>query len=178
MSDNNDAATFSWGSNTDANGSTIGANSTEVYLPPSATDADIALVVQRCKQLQQLHLNGCDQVVRNSLQDVRHSRRTGLNSSLCLAATGRHDAGWCSIFQQPNAVPSKTMQSSAATNMIMFNGSNTSNSGSGIPAVNVGVKGTPAAAATADAVGKQQPKKQPTGLAALFSCFADSSSKE
>ncbi len=60
MSD--DGATFSWGTDEDYDGKTIDANATELHLPISATDADIALLAQRCKQLQALNLQGCDKI--------------------------------------------------------------------------------------------------------------------
>ncbi len=109
MSDDNGAATFSWGSDTDANGSTIGANSTEVYLPPSATDGDIALVVQRCKQLQQLHLNGCDQCSNQHdhagpMQQPGAMQQAAASNRLHAAERRETIPSW------HQAVPSRTMQ--------------------------------------------------------------------
>jgi hypothetical protein len=61
---------FSWGSNKDHNGRVIDANATEVSLPESATDADVAQVAQLCKQLQDLYLGGCQQITDAGLQHI------------------------------------------------------------------------------------------------------------
>jgi hypothetical protein len=52
MSDN--GANYSWGSNKDRIGRIIDANSTELTLPTSATDADVERVAQLCKKLEAL----------------------------------------------------------------------------------------------------------------------------
>jgi hypothetical protein len=64
------SATFSWGSNEDLCGRFIDANATELVLPRSATDADIALLAQLCKQLRALNLYGCDQITDAGLQSI------------------------------------------------------------------------------------------------------------
>ncbi len=56
------AASFSWGSDKDRSERTIDANSSELWMPESATDADIALLAQICPQLWKLSLYGCAQI--------------------------------------------------------------------------------------------------------------------
>jgi chemotaxis protein histidine kinase CheA len=68
MSDN--GASFSWGVNKDFYGTVIDADATGLSLPVSATDVDIALLAQRCKQLQKLDLGGCDKITDAGLQHL------------------------------------------------------------------------------------------------------------
>jgi hypothetical protein len=61
------SATFSWGSNEGVGGTVINANATNVNLPTTATDADLALIAHICKQLQSLDLESCDKITDNGL---------------------------------------------------------------------------------------------------------------
>jgi hypothetical protein len=54
----------------DYDGKPIEASATRVRLPSSATDADIALLAQHCKQLQELDLTYCDKITGTGLQTL------------------------------------------------------------------------------------------------------------
>jgi F-box/leucine-rich repeat protein 14 len=78
------SATFSWGSNKDYSGTVIDASATELSLPISATDADIAKLAQLCKQLQTLHLDGCDKITDAGLRSLASLQQLQeLNLSQC-----------------------------------------------------------------------------------------------
>ncbi len=86
------SATFSWGRNTDYRGRVIDANATELELPHSATDADIEVIAQLCKQLQKLDLSHCEKMTHAGLQHVaRLSQLLTLN--LCEYSKSATDAG-------------------------------------------------------------------------------------
>ncbi len=65
-----ESATCSWGSDKDRYGRVIGANATVLELPCDATDADIALIAQLCKQLQWLDLSGCNNITDAGLLQI------------------------------------------------------------------------------------------------------------
>ncbi len=62
---------FSWGSDKDHCGKIIDENATDVWLPHSANDADIALVAQRCKQVRSLNFSQCVKITDTGLQHLR-----------------------------------------------------------------------------------------------------------
>jgi len=59
---------YSWGSLADRNGLLIKPDSSEVSLPSTAIDTDVALVSHECKQLRELDLLGCSRITDIALR--------------------------------------------------------------------------------------------------------------
>jgi hypothetical protein len=106
--------TFSWGSDKDLADTVINANATELLLPRSATDADLALLAQRCKKLRTLNLSGCNQITDAGLMHLVGLQKLQRLDTLATAVTDAGEAAFRAAQQGRDGGASAAEQTSAA----------------------------------------------------------------